>query len=100
MDDMHGDAAKAEMLSCRELAQLITDYWEGVLSPADSARFELHMKLCGPCEDYVEQMRMTTGTVASLCTCDVPEKTRTALFSMFRDWKEGRDAGAEISAGV
>ena len=38
-------AARKE-LSCRELVELITDYLERSLTPADDARFEDHIKGC------------------------------------------------------
>ncbi len=89
--DKHGQDEQSISFTCRELTQLITDYWEGALSPADAASFEHHMSQCGPCEDYVEQVRIATLTVGSLRDYDVPESTRTALFEMFRAWKSGRN---------
>lgn len=89
--DTHGQDKRSDICTCRELAQLITDYWEGALTSEDATRFEHHMSLCGPCEDYVEQMRLSTRTVASLRKCDVPDSTLAALLEMFRDWKSGRD---------
>lgn len=33
----------APELTCQELVQLVTDYFEGALEPADRARFEAHV---------------------------------------------------------
>lgn len=90
--DTHEHGGRSDVFTCRELARLITDYWEGALTPEDAARFEHHMSLCGPCEDYVEQLRLSTRTLAALRECEVSDATRAALFEMFRAWKEGRTA--------
>ena len=46
-------------LSCRELVELVTDYLENALSPAERVRFEEHLIACPGCQTYLEQMRQT-----------------------------------------
>jgi anti-sigma factor RsiW len=46
-------------MPCRELVELVTDYLEGRLSPADRARFEANIDDCEYCETYLEQIRET-----------------------------------------
>jgi len=46
-------------LSCQELIELVTDYVEGTLSPADQARFESHLGVCADCYHYLDQVRQT-----------------------------------------
>ena len=46
-------------ITCRELVELVTDYLEGALAPADRTRFEEHLRICKPCVAYVEQIRLT-----------------------------------------
>jgi anti-sigma factor RsiW len=48
-----------EDLPCRELVELVTDYLEGALAPAERARFEAHVAGCAGCETYLEQLRTT-----------------------------------------
>ena len=43
-------------MPCRELVELVTDYLEDRLSPADRARFEAHLAECEYCETYLDQM--------------------------------------------
>ncbi len=55
-----------EALSCQELVELVTDYLEGALSPADLRRFEDHIAGCDGCTEYLAQFRRTielTGTL-------------------------------------
>ena len=49
----------AEQLSCQELVELVTDYLEGALPPAERARFDAHIALCDGCRAYLEQIRAT-----------------------------------------
>ena len=45
------------MLTCRELVELVTDYLDGALSPAEQDRFEEHLQRCLGCDRYLEQIR-------------------------------------------
>ena len=76
-----------EQLSCRELVELVTDYFEGALSPEERARFEEHVARCGGCTRYVEQLRATIAAVGRLEPGAVPPDAEAALLDAFRDWK-------------
>jgi anti-sigma factor RsiW len=78
-----------EDLSCQELVELVTDYFDGALPPGDRARFEAHLDECAGCARYVEQMRTTvavTGATAGLE--DRPEVA--GLLDAFRGWHRAR----------
>lgn len=53
-------------MSCQEFVELVTDYLEDALSPAERARFEEHLRECHWCTRYVEQMRVTIRVVGRL----------------------------------
>ena len=53
-------------LACRELVDLVTDYLEGALSPADTLRFERHLRDCDGCQAYVDQYRRTIDLLGLL----------------------------------
>jgi anti-sigma factor RsiW len=80
---------QVEQLSCRELVELVTDYFEDALSPAERARFEAHVAACGGCTRYVEQLRATIAAVGRLEPEAVPPDAEAALLDAFRDWKSG-----------
>ena len=80
---------QVEQLSCRELVELVTDYFEGALAPAERARFEQHLAACSGCTRYVEQLRATVSTVGRLEPDAVPPDAEAALLEAFRDWKSG-----------
>lgn len=85
----HGRDGRGSM-TCREMALLITDYWEGALPPPEAEVFEEHLRLCPPCEDYLDQLRLTRGTLSRLCERDIPEPVREVLMGAFREWRAGR----------
>lgn len=76
-------------MPCRELVELVTDYLEDRLSPADRARFEVHIEQCEYCETYLEQIRQTIRTLGRLPEESLPPEARDALTVAFRDWSRG-----------
>ena len=74
-------------LTCQELVELVTEYLEGTLSPADRFRFEEHLKTCPYCVIYLEQMRQTIRTLGRLPEESIPEEE---LLQAFREWKKNR----------
>jgi anti-sigma factor RsiW len=79
----------APALSCRELVELVTFYFEGALSRRDRRRFAAHLRACDGCSAYVEQMRETIRLAGVLREEDVDPRARDALLHAFRDWRSG-----------
>jgi len=77
----------SEEMSCRELVQVINDYIEGVLPPADRKRFEEHLAICPGCQTYLDQMRQTVRVVGRLREESIPADARSVLLEAFCDWK-------------
>jgi anti-sigma factor RsiW len=76
-----------QQLTCKELVELVTDYWEGALSPADRARFDEHLATCPYCRIYVEQMRQTIRALGHLPEETIPPEALEALLAHFREWR-------------
>ena len=85
-----GSRKAARALECQELVEIITDYLEDALSPADRERFEGHIVGCAGCTAYLEQMRMTVATVGRLREQDIPAPALEPLLAAFRTWKQGQ----------
>jgi len=75
-------------LTCQEIVELVTDYLEGHMTPAQRTLFEQHIVMCEPCTTYLEQMRTMVGLAATL---DAPPETELepppVVLEAFRRWK-------------
>jgi anti-sigma factor RsiW len=78
-------------LTCKDLVELVTDYFEGALSSADRERFEQHIAKCDWCKIYLEQMQATIRTLGSLPEETINQRAKEELLSVFRDWKKSAD---------
>jgi anti-sigma factor RsiW len=74
-------------MSCKELVELITEYFEGTLPKEARSRFELHLSFCRACREYLEQMRLTVKTLGKLSEDSIPLAQRQQLLDVFRNWK-------------
>jgi anti-sigma factor RsiW len=74
-----------EHISCQELVELVTDYFDGAMTPDEAALFEQHLNFCDGCDWYVEQMRTTVATVGRVEDAEVPAPMRDRLLAAFRD---------------
>ena len=72
-------------LVCREFVELVTDYLEGALPPAERARFEAHLAECDGCAGYLEDMRRLVGFLRETPEPPVDPAAREALTRAFRD---------------
>jgi len=78
-----------DLITCRQLVELVTDYVEGTLTPEARAHVEAHLATCDGCGAYVEQMRMTLRVVGHLTPQDLDPRVERALLDAFREWKGG-----------
>jgi anti-sigma factor RsiW len=77
-------------ITCRELVELVTAYLDGALAPDETRRMEEHLKLCGACSAYVEQMR-TTVRLAAVATAELDLRPdRAELLRAFTEFKRDR----------
>lgn len=76
-----------QMLTCREMVELVTDYLEGRLDDADRARFEAHIAECDACTLYIEQMRMTIAALGHIPPETISPRAEQELLETFRDWR-------------
>ena len=45
------------MITCREFEAFIVDYLEDGLSPSERRRFEMHLRVCRECREYIAAYR-------------------------------------------
>ena len=83
-------SASVEQLSCQELVELVTSYFEDGLPADERAGFEHHIEGCTGCHEYVRQMRTTIELTGRLTTTDVSPEAEAKLLTVFRNWKSPR----------
>lgn len=66
--------------------ELVTEYLEAAMTPADRATFEAHLKDCRDCSVYLDQMRQTISALGDLPSERLPESARDELLALFRSW--------------
>lgn len=78
------------MLTCKQIAELVTAYAEGQLGVADRLRFQLHLGLCANCRTYVRQMKATARALGRLPEPELPPELEAELLRRFEGWKAKR----------
>ena len=79
-------------IRCIDLVELVTDYLEGAVDEDRRVTIEAHLRLCGPCATYVEQMRATIrnlGHVPVQEAQQLPDPIRDQLLAAFRAEPQG-----------
>jgi anti-sigma factor RsiW len=76
---------EADGLACIEAVELITDYLEGALPPADARRLERHLETCPGCTEYLDQMRTVAGSLGGLSEESIPAEMRDSLIAAYRE---------------
>jgi len=77
-------------MTCQELAQLVTDYWEGALAAPERSALERHLSLCPACVNFVEQMRATVEATGRVPVEAITPEIEEKLLAGFRAWKTSR----------
>lgn len=83
---------RVDHVTCRQLVDLLTDYLEGVLDPAQRAAVERHIVICRGCAHYVEQMRGTIDLLGRVAD-EQAEPRAEELLELFRRWRDEREDG-------
>jgi anti-sigma factor (TIGR02949 family) len=78
------DDTNAADVACVEVVEVVTDYLEGTLPPAEARRLERHLETCPGCTEYLDQMRTLAGSLGDLSSDSLPAGMRERLISAFR----------------
>ena len=81
-EDPGGPAAE---ITCQEFVELITDYFEGKLTPRSLRLVEEHLVICDWCVTYTEQMQATVESLRALGKAervDQPEPASEVLAAL------------------
>lgn len=67
------------MLTCKEVIELLADYFESALSDEALADVERHLADCRPCEAYLRTYRRTRELTGRAGQAEMPEEMRARL---------------------
>ena len=76
--------------NCKQIVELVTEYFEGGLAATERLAFEQHVAICPPCRGYLSQMRKVSRVARGLREEDLAASVREDLLKAFADWKRGR----------
>jgi anti-sigma factor RsiW len=79
---------RSRELPCQEVVEMVTDYLERALSPADRRRFEKHLAGCPHCTEYLAQMRETIRLTGRITPEDLTPEMRTDLTDLYHRWRD------------
>jgi len=74
-------------MSCDEFVELVTAYLDGTLDETTERRFAGHLAECDGCDRYLDQIRHTVRTLATLPDRSLPAQARDRLLAAFRDFQ-------------
>jgi hypothetical protein len=77
---------RSRALTCRQVVDLVTDYLEEAMSPADRRRFEQHLDGCVDCATYLEQLRTTLAVLGSLAEDSIEPDALDELSRRLAGW--------------
>lgn len=79
-------------MTCKQTADLVTDYLEGALTPEVRRQVEEHLSTCKDCPAYFEQMRTFVRTLPAAKQEAVPTDIPAALLEAFmREKRPAKD---------
>lgn len=77
-------------MTCQQLVELVTDYFDDALDAAHRHRFEAHLNVCPGCTHYIEQMRVALSLAHDLTTLEQRPEV-ASLLEAFRHWHSTSD---------
>ena len=90
-------------ITCADAVELMTDYLDEALSPADLEHFETHLSLCEGCQAFLDQINrtITLTSASATTTVDVLPGNFDELLAAFEAATPPQDgtAGEENPSG-
>ena len=69
-------------LTCQQVVELVTEYFEGALQATALTQVEEHLVMCDWCVTYVEQMQATIASLQELGEESSPEPPDSVLAAL------------------
>jgi hypothetical protein len=72
-------------LQCREVVDVLTDFFEGALPVDHRILLEQHLLFCDGCAAFVEQLRVSLDLTGRLREADIPPPVMDRLLQVFSE---------------
>jgi anti-sigma factor RsiW len=72
-------------MTCREAIEVLADYIESTLTPAEREKLEAHLRECAPCRAYLATYTRAAELAAKVNRVEMPPEVRQRL----RDFLSG-----------
>jgi anti-sigma factor RsiW len=80
-----GDRGGASDIECRQIAELLGDYFDGTLPNHTRELLEFHIDGCAPCVAFVNTYRGTIAATRTLPDTPMPAELKKRLLSVLRE---------------
>jgi hypothetical protein len=85
-----GSRGGASDIECREIAELLGDYFDGTLASHLRELIEFHIDGCPPCVAFVNTYRGTIAATRTLPDTPMPGELKKRLLSVLRSERGSR----------
>ena len=66
-------------MTCREAIEVLADYIESTLTPAEREKLEAHLRECAPCRAYLATYTRAAELAAKVNRVEMPPEVRQRL---------------------
>ena len=80
--------------TCKQITDLIYDYFNDKLSPAVKKDFQQHLRVCPDCVNFLHTYKKTVRVAGSLRVENMPSKVRKNILDFLRRRVRGSRASA------
>jgi anti-sigma factor (TIGR02949 family) len=73
------------LFSCKDCVDVLRDYLDGEMTPADEAHFKSHVADCPPCMEFLDTYKATPGLCRKALAQRMPEELTSKLKAFLRE---------------
>lgn len=80
--------------TCKQITDLVLNYFDGTLSPPLTREFGRHLRMCPDCVRFLRTYKKTVAITRSVAVSDMPPNVRDNILRFLRKRLERTDASA------
>ena len=79
--------AMDDMISCKDVVDLIMDYIENNLDPETVKDFDMHIDGCGCCHGFINTYKKTVSLTHQISCEEIPDQLYSRLSTLLKERK-------------